>query len=180
MSSSVLSIGIIGLPNVGKSTLFNALLKRQAALAANYPFATVEPNIGVVDVPDDRLARLVEIVKTDCGARMGDREVPEKVIPATVKFYDIAGLVKGASQGEGLGNAFLAHIREVDAIVHVVRSFSDENIVRAGAVGPQEDVQTINTELILADLQMLEKLLQTAEKNLKVDKSDKAKLLFVT
>lgn len=121
-----LSIGIVGLPNVGKSTLFNALLKRQAALAANYPFATIEPNIGVVDVPDARLEKLAEIVRTDYGHKMGDREVPEKIIPSVVKFYDIAGLVKGASSGEGLGNEFLGHIREVDAIVQVVRAFEDD------------------------------------------------------
>src|SRR3972149_5208978 len=126
-----MQIGIIGLPNVGKSTLFNALLKKQVALAANYPFATIEPNIGVVDVPDERLNDLVEVVKSEYGQR-GDKEVPEKVIPAVVKFYDIAGLVKGASQGEGLGNQFLSHIREVDAIVHVIRAFSDENEKKEG------------------------------------------------
>ncbi len=165
-----LSIGIVGLPNVGKSTLFNALLKRQAALAANYPFATIEPNIGVVDVPDARLEVLAQFVRNDYGSKMGDREVPEKIIPAVVKFYDIAGLVKGASQGEGLGNEFLGHIRETDAIVQVVRNFADENVIRAGAVSPQEDIETINTELILSDLQVLEKKLPTLEREGKLAK----------
>ena len=152
-----LSIGIVGLPNVGKSTLFNALLKRQAALAANYPFATIEPNVGVVDVPDGRLEHLAQFVRNDSGAKAGDREVPEKITPTVIKFYDIAGLVKGASQGEGLGNEFLGHIREVDAILQVVRDFTDENVIKAGSVSPKEDIQTINTELILADSQTLEK-----------------------
>jgi ribosome-binding ATPase len=166
-----LSIGIVGLPNVGKSTLFNALLKRQAALAANYPFATIEPNIGVVDVPDERLNKLVELVRNDYGSKVGDREVPQKVIPAVVKFYDIAGLVKGASQGEGLGNEFLGHIREVDATVQVVRGFHDEKIVRAGSVDPQGDVETLNTELILSDLQVLEKVMERLERENKSKKS---------
>lgn len=165
-----LSIGIVGLPNVGKSTLFNALLKRQAALAANYPFATIEPNIGVVDVPDPRLDDLARYVRNDYGTKAGDREIPEKIIPAVVKFYDIAGLVKGASQGEGLGNEFLGHIREVDAIVQVVRDFTDENVIRAGAVNPEEDIQTINTELILADLQSLEKKIPVLERESKTAK----------
>lgn len=155
-----LSIGIVGLPNVGKSTLFNALLKRQAALAANYPFATIEPNVGVVDVPDERLEKLAQFVRNDFGQKSGDREVPEKIIPTVIKFYDIAGLVKGASQGEGLGNEFLGHIRDVDAIVQVVRDFSDDNVIRAGAISPEEDIQTINTELILSDFQSLEKRIQ--------------------
>ncbi|HSX39158.1 MAG TPA: redox-regulated ATPase YchF [Candidatus Saccharimonadales bacterium] len=166
-----LAIGIVGLPNVGKSTLFNALLKRQAALAANYPFATIEPNVGVVDVPDFRLLKLAEIVKSEYGRQAGDREVPEKIIPATVKFYDIAGLVKGASQGEGLGNQFLSHIREVDAIVHVIRDFTDENVIRAGSVSPKEDIDIINTELILADLQVLDKRYSKIEQDLKRSKS---------
>ena len=161
-----LSIGIVGLPNVGKSTLFNALLKRQQALAANYPFATIEPNIGVVDVPDERLNDLVEVVKSEYGQR-GDKEVPEKVIPAVVKFYDIAGLVKGASQGEGLGNQFLSHIREVDAIIQVVRAFSDPNVVRAGSTDPENDVGVVNTELILADLQTLTKRIERFDSELK-------------
>ena len=141
-----LSIGIVGLPNVGKSTLFNALLKRQVALEANYPFATIEPNIGIIEVPDERLQKLAEIVKT------------QKIVPAAVEFYDIAGLVKGASQGEGLGNQFLTHIREVAAILHVVRLFEDKDIIHVeNKVDPLSDVQTIETELILADLQTLQK-----------------------
>lgn len=158
-----LSLGIIGLPNVGKSTLFNALLKKQAALVANYPFATIEPNVGVVEVPDARLQGLVEVVQTDFGQRMGDREVPQKIIPATVKFYDIAGLVKGAHKGEGLGNEFLGHIREADALVHVLRDFEDDNIIRAGAVNPDEDKETIETELVLADISSLERILRSAK-----------------
>lgn len=141
-----LSIGIVGLPNVGKSTLFNALLKKQIAFTANYPFATIEPNVGVVEVPDERLPVLAKIVHT------------EKIVPAIVEFYDIAGLVKGASQGEGLGNKFLSHIREVSAIVHVVRLFEDGDIIHvANKVDPLTDIQTIQTELILADLETLKK-----------------------
>jgi len=141
-----MEIGIVGLPNVGKSTLFNALLKKQVALAANYPFATIEPNVGVVGVPDERLARLAEVVKT------------EKIVPATVKFVDIAGLVAGASKGEGLGNKFLAHIREVDAIAQVLRDFSDENVIRAGSTDPKSDFEVIEAELILADLETVQKI----------------------
>jgi len=166
-----LSIGIVGLPNVGKSTLFNALLKRQAALAANYPFATIEPNIGIVDVPDSRLQRLAEIVRVDYGSRQGDRELPEAIIPAVVKFYDIAGLVQGAASGEGLGNEFLSHIREVDAIVQVVRAFEDDNVIRAGATNPESDIEIINTELILSDIQVLDKKLEKSERDLKSDKT---------
>lgn len=141
-----LSIGIVGLPNVGKSTLFNALLKKQVAYAANYPFATIEPNVGVVEVPDDRLPRLAEVVKT------------QKIVPAIVEFYDIAGLVRGASKGEGLGNKFLSHIREVAAIVHVVRLFEDSNITHvSNKVDPLDDIQTVETELIFADLATLER-----------------------
>ncbi|MBT4124611.1 MAG: redox-regulated ATPase YchF [Candidatus Pacebacteria bacterium] len=140
-----LSIGIVGLPNVGKSTLFNALLKKQIALAANYPFATIEPNTGIAEVPDKRLPVLSEIAKAAV------------IRPAVVEFTDIAGLVSGASQGEGLGNKFLSHIRETDAICHVLRSFSDENVIREGAVSPEEDLTTIRTELQLADLATLEK-----------------------
>jgi ribosome-binding ATPase len=165
--SSSLSIGIIGLPNVGKSTLFNALLKRQQALAANYPFATIEPNVGVVEVPDERLQKLKGIVKNEHGQRIGDREVPEKVIPAVVHFYDIAGLVKGASQGEGLGNQFLSHIREVDALIHVVRAFEDTNVVRADSKDPKSDIEIIDAELALADLQSLEKRIERFEVELK-------------
>jgi ribosome-binding ATPase len=142
---SNLSIGIVGLPNVGKSTLFNALLKQQAALAANYPFATIEPNVGVVPVPDDRLPKLAEVAHTTV------------IKPAMVNFVDIAGLVKGAHEGEGLGNQFLAHIREVDLICHVLRAFTDENVLREGSVDPRTDRETIETELLLADLSTLEK-----------------------
>lgn len=148
-----LSIGIVGLPNAGKSTLFNALLKKQIALVANYPFATIEPNIGIVPVPDERLDQLAEITKEE--HKMTN--LPPKV-NATVKFIDIAGLVKGAAQGEGLGNKFLSHIREVDAICHMVRYFSDPDIIHvAGAPDPESDKTVIHTELILADLQTLDK-----------------------
>lgn len=140
-----LSVGIVGLPNVGKSTLFNALLQKQQAFAANYPFATIEPNIGIVPVPDERLSELAKIVKA------------EQIIPATVKFVDIAGLVKGAAEGEGLGNKFLAHIREVSLVVHVLRDFTDSNIVQTGSGDPVEDFATIETELQLADLETLNK-----------------------
>ena len=140
-----LSIAIVGLPNVGKSTLFNALLKQQVALAANYPFATIEPNVGVVPVPDARLQKLTEIVHST------------KIVPAVVEFVDVAGLVKGASKGEGLGNQFLSHIRETVAICHVLRGFSDEDIIREGSKEPVADLDTIRTELQLADLATLEK-----------------------
>lgn len=140
-----LSIGIVGLPNVGKSTLFNALLKQQAALAANYPFATIEPNVGVVPVPDVRLAKLAEVVHTNT------------IKPATVEFVDIAGLVKGAHEGEGLGNKFLANIREVSLVCHVLRDFADENVLREGSVDVKTDREIIETELLLADLDTLAK-----------------------
>ncbi|MFC1722328.1 redox-regulated ATPase YchF [Patescibacteria group bacterium] len=156
-----LSIGIVGLPNVGKSTLFNALLKRQAALAANYPFATIEPNVGIVDVPDLRLNDLSEIVKKEFQNKFPNKNIPEKVIPAVVEFYDIAGLVEGAHKGEGLGNQFLSHIRETDAILHLVRSFEDENVVRAGSTTPEHDREIINTELMLADIQTIDNRLQS-------------------
>jgi GTP-binding protein YchF len=147
-----LSIGIVGLPNVGKSTLFNALLKKQAALAANYPFATIKPNIGVVAVPDPRLEKLAEVVWQ---SEKLNQKPPLK--PAIVEFVDIAGLVKGAHQGEGLGNQFLSHIREVDLICHVLRDFSDERIQREGSLEPVADRQVVETELLLADLATLEK-----------------------
>lgn len=136
----------MGLPNVGKSTLFNALLKKQVALAANYPFATIEPNVGVVGVPDPRLAILADVVNTT------------KIVPATVKFVDIAGLVKGAAQGEGLGNKFLQHIRDVDAIVYLLRDFSDENVINAGSVSPEADFEVLESELMLADLETVERI----------------------
>lgn len=147
-----LSIGIVGLPNVGKSTLFNALLSKQQAFVANYPFATIEPNVGIVPVPDDRLAKLAEVEKSE--HRM-DHLPPE--IPATVKFVDIAGLVAGAHKGEGLGNKFLSHIREADAIAYVLRAFDDPDVVRSGSLDPKSDFEVLTTELILADLQTLDK-----------------------
>lgn len=148
-----LSIGIVGLPNVGKSTLFNALLKKQTAFVANYPFATIEPNIGVVPVPDERLLKLSEITKEEDKLS----SLPP-IIPATVSFVDIAGLVKGASQGEGLGNKFLSHIRETNAIAQVVRHFKDSNVVRSdSSLDAQNDFEVVNAELILADLETLQK-----------------------
>ncbi len=144
---SSISCGIIGLPNVGKSTLFNALLKKQQALAANYPFATIEPNVGIVPVPDNRLDQLAEITKNE--EKMSGMP---PIKPATVEFYDIAGLVKGASDGEGLGNKFLSHIREVSVVCHVVRAFADEDVIREGSTDPKSDYEIINTELMMADL----------------------------
>ena len=152
-----LSVGIVGLPNVGKSTLFNALLKKQQAYVANFPFATIEPNIGVVPVPDERLEKLAEIVERDSSTSLGMTRKKPPIVPATVKFVDIAGLVKGAAEGAGLGNKFLSYIREVSVIAHVVRSFTDENVIRESSVDPKSDYQTIQTEIILADLQTLEK-----------------------
>ncbi|MCL5435059.1 MAG: redox-regulated ATPase YchF [Patescibacteria group bacterium] len=146
-----LSIGIIGLPNVGKSTLFNALLKKQQAFVANYPFATIEPNVGIVPVPDERLERLAQIVQES-----DSRGLKPPIKPAVVNFVDIAGLVKGASEGAGLGNKFLSHIREVSVIAHVVRAFEDENILKEGAVDPKSDYDTIRTELQIADLQTIQ------------------------
>ncbi len=147
-----LKVGIVGLPNVGKSTLFNALLKKQQAYVANFPFATIEPNVGIVPVPDERLKKLAEVVKESEG--MG--ALPPE-IPATVEFLDIAGLIAGAHKGEGLGNKFLSHIREVDAICHVIRVFSDPDIVKQGVTDPKTDFDTVKLELDMADFEMTEK-----------------------
>ena len=153
-----MKIGIVGLPNVGKSTLFNSITNAGAE-CANYPFCTIEPNVGVVPVPDERLDKLTQMYK------------PEKTTHAIIEFVDIAGLVKGASKGEGLGNKFLSHIREVDAIAHVVRCFEDSNIVHVdGSIAPLRDIETINLELIFADMEMVEKRLDSAKKRLKADK----------
>jgi len=157
----MLQAGIVGLPNVGKSTLFNALTAQEAALAANYPFATIEPNVGVVAVPDERLNVLEKVVKA------------QKIVPATVEFVDIAGLVKGASEGAGLGNQFLANIRETDAIVQVVRCFEDDDIIHVeGSVNPVRDIETIQIELALADLQSLEKRRDKAQRGAKSGDKD--------
>ena len=159
-----LTIGIVGLPNVGKSTLFNALTKAEV-LAANYPFATIEPNVGVVPLPDPRLDTLAEVFSS------------ARVVPATVSFVDIAGIVKGASEGEGLGNKFLANIREADAICQVIRAFADPDVVHVGGrVDPADDIETINTELVLADLQTLEKAVPRLDKEVKGKKTDRAVL----
>ena len=154
-----MKLGIVGLPNVGKSTLFNSLTKA-GALSANYPFATIDPNVGIVSVPDERIVKLGELYHT------------KKVTPATIEFVDIAGLVKGASKGEGLGNQFLANIREVDAIVHVVRCFEDTNIIHVdGSVDPARDIETINLELIFSDVEILDRRIAKIAKQARMDKT---------
>src|SRR3989442_201716 len=165
----MLRLGIVGLPNVGKSTLFNALTSSKAAAAENYPFCTVEPNVGVVEVPDPRLETLNQVVK------------PKKKIPAVVEFVDIAGLVKGASQGEGLGNQFLSHIREVDAVVHVIRAFEDPDVVHVmGPVDPVRDHDVITSELALADLAVVERRLDKTRKSARAgDKEAQLELVLL-
>ena len=161
-----LEVGIVGLPNVGKSTLFRALTRVEAE-AANYPFCTIEPNVGMVPVRDPRLQRLTELVE------------PNQTIPAMLRVVDIAGLVKGASQGEGLGNQFLSHIRQVDAIAHVVRCFADENVVHVdGAPDPIRDIEVIQTELILSDLEQVERKLERLRKQAKGNREVAAAIFF--
>ena len=160
-----LEVGIVGLPNVGKSTLFRALTKVQAE-AANYPFCTIDPNIGIVQLRDPRMTRLTELVS------------PDRVVPATLRIVDIAGLVKGASQGEGLGNQFLSHIRQVHAVAHVVRCFEDENVVHVdGKIDPVGDVQVIQTELILSDLEQTERKIERLTRQIKSDRAVVAELV---
>ena len=164
----MLTAGIVGLPNVGKSTLFNALVANAKADAANFPFCTIEPNVGVVSVPDERLSVLAKISES------------AKVVPTRIEFFDIAGLVKGASQGEGLGNKFLANIREVDAIVHVVRCFDDDDIIHvSGSVDPVRDIEVINLELTLADLAQVERRIERAKKQAKSNKDVQAEVLVL-
>ena len=162
-----MKLGIVGLPNVGKSTLFNAIT-RAGAESANYPFCTIEPNVGTVAVPDERLIVLDKMYES------------KKIVPTAIEFYDIAGLVKGASQGEGLGNKFLSHIREVAAIVHVVRCFDDDNITHvSGRVSPRQDIETINTELIISDLEIIDRRLPRLQKMAKADKAIQNEINFL-
>lgn len=168
-----LKVGIVGLPNVGKSTLFNALLEKQVALAQNYPFTTIEPNVGVVEVPDGRLSVLADVIKKSEGLSPSF-----KIIPAVVEFVDIAGLVRGAHKGEGLGNKFLSHIREVDAIVFVVRDFKNEDIIKTGE-NPKDDLEVLKDELLMKDLETLDKRLDTLERELKpLGPSDPKRQIF--
>ena len=161
-----MKLGMVGLPNVGKSTLFNAITNA-GAQSANYPFCTIEPNVGVVSVPDKRLDKLAEMYE------------PEKFTPATIEFVDIAGLVKGASKGEGLGNKFLSNIREGDAVVHVVRCFENDDIIHVdGSVNPSRDIETINLELVLSDLEIIERRIDKTKKMIKADKKYAAELEF--
>ena len=162
-----MKLGMVGLPNVGKSTLFNAITNA-GAQSANYPFCTIEPNIGMVSVPDERLDKLAEMYE------------PDKFTPATIEFVDIAGLVKGASNGEGLGNKFLSHIREVDAIIHVVRCFENDDITHVdGSIDPKRDIETINLELILSDLDILQRRVENRKKAMKGDKSIASEVAFL-